>query len=192
MKGLIPATLAAALLTGGVALASGGAYHDVVDPCYTQRYSSMARQEVNGFFAAQAQNGHVLDQTVWNSAFEPFTDRLTPAGMAHLAYLARRRPAPDCMVFLQEAQDVPGGYDSEHPASFVEARSRLDTKRVRAVERFFEAYTVGRGQVFSVMLHDPPEVGESGVPASIVVQKLNLSPPDHILVIYGGIRSGGR
>ncbi len=48
----------------------------------------------------------MLDQTVWNYHFEPGTDKLTPGGLEHLAYLARRRPYPDPVVFLQTAQDV--------------------------------------------------------------------------------------
>ena len=56
---------------------------------------------------AQVHNGHVLDQTVWNSHFEPGTDHLTAGGLAHLDYLARRRPAPDTTVFLEVAKDVP-------------------------------------------------------------------------------------
>ncbi len=193
MNGFTSKTLAALLLTSGVASAAGSAYRDIVDPCYPERYQSMARQEVHAFLAAQVQNGHVLDQTVWNSYFEPYTDHLTPAGTAHLAYLARRRPAPDSVVYIQEAQDVPGGFEPEHPNKYVEARSQLDAKRVQAVQRYLESYTAGRGQLFTVLLHDPPEVGASGVEYSVVMQKSNLAPPDQILVIYGGIHStGGR
>ena len=88
---------------------------------------------------------------------------------------------------------MPVVYDPERPAKFVEARGQLDGRRVQAVQRYLEAYTAGRGQVFTVVMHDPPEVGENAIPVNVVVQKMNLSPPDHILVIYGGIRaSGGR
>src|SRR5262245_13054485 len=67
----------------------GGCDYDLYDRCYPERYWYMARKEVNAALAPQVQNGHVLDQTVWNHHFEVGTDRLTPGGMEHLAYLAR-------------------------------------------------------------------------------------------------------
>ena len=54
----------------------------------------------------QKNNGHVLEQTVWNYQFEPGTDRLTTGGVQHLAYLVRRRPAADPMVYVQTSQDL--------------------------------------------------------------------------------------
>ena len=69
MKGFIPRTalgLGLSLFT----LAGCAAYRDIVDPCWPERYNYMARQEVKEGFAPQVQNGHVLDQTVWNYHFE--------------------------------------------------------------------------------------------------------------------------
>src|SRR5258708_5901491 len=107
MNGVIRNVVLALCSAGGLAAAQG-CYHyrDVVDPCYPQRYENAARQEVNGAFAPQVNNGHVLDQTVWTYYFEAGTDRLTPGGQEHLAYLARRRPYPDPVIYLQTAQDV--------------------------------------------------------------------------------------
>src|SRR5262245_48731871 len=65
---------------------------DLYDRCYPERYNNLARREVNLAFTPQVQNGHVLDQTVWNHHFEPGTDKLTPGGLAQLQYIARRRP----------------------------------------------------------------------------------------------------
>src|SRR4051794_34307779 len=101
MKGLITSAIlccAAAGLTGCYG------YRDLVDPCYPERYEYAARQEVKAALAPQVQNGHVLDQTVWNYHFEPGTDRLNQGGLDHLAHLARRRPAPDPVIYLQTAQ----------------------------------------------------------------------------------------
>src|SRR3989442_571602 len=114
MKGLIATGLILGLAEG-VALAGGCQYRDLVDPCYPERYEHAARVEVRSIFAPQVHNGHVLDQTIWNSYFEAGTDRLTPAGLEQLAYLVRRRPAPDPVVYLQLAQDVPVAYDPDHP-----------------------------------------------------------------------------
>src|SRR3954453_10883192 len=89
------AMTALALATAAAASQGCYGYRDLVDPCYPQRYSFMARKEVKAALAPQVNNGHVLDQTMWNYHFEPGTDRLTAGGIEHLAYLARRRPAPD-------------------------------------------------------------------------------------------------
>ena len=82
------------------------------DTCWLERYSYQARQSEMQIFAAQVNNGHVLDQTVYAYHFEPGSDRLTKGGQEHLAYLARRRPQPDPKVYLQTAQDV--AYDPAH------------------------------------------------------------------------------
>src|SRR5262245_17599496 len=164
----------AALLLGGAASAAGGlgcyAYRDLVDPCYPQRYEYMARQEVNAAFAPQVLNGHVLDQTVWNAMFEAGTDRLTPGGLDHLAYLARRRPEPDPVIFLQTAQDV--AYDPAAPDKMVEARNDLDAKRTQAIYKFLGAQTAGRGIPFQVVVHDPADVGVSGTFIGAVMLQL--------------------
>src|SRR5579864_9099990 len=108
MKGFILKTLAVVSAGGGLAVSVGcNGYRDIVDPCYPQRYEFASRTEVATALAPQVFNGHVLDQTIWNYQFEPGTDKLTPGGMEHLAYLARRRPYPDAMIYLQTAQDIP-------------------------------------------------------------------------------------
>src|SRR5207249_11454777 len=118
-------------------------YRDLVDPCYPARYNCMARKEVVGAFAPQVHNGHVLDQTMWNYHFEPGSDRLTPGGLEHLAYLARRRPEADPMVYLQTAQDLP--YNQAAPTELPEKRLDLDNKRITAVKTFLMAQTGGMG-----------------------------------------------
>ncbi len=175
MKGLIARSVAAVCLAGGGLATLGGCYgyHDLVDPCYPQRYEYASRTEVRESFTAQVGNGHVLDQTVWNWQFEPGTAVLTPAGMEHLSYLARRRPAPDPTIYLQVAQDIP--YDQANFAEFVEARNKLDTKRVQAVQDYLTAETAGRNLTFNVVRHDPAEAGMSAVPAQVAVHLADLS-----------------
>src|SRR5262249_1105401 len=128
-------------------------YHDLVDPCYPQRYEAMARHEVNEGMAAQIDNGHVLDQTVWDDHFEAGTDKLTPGGLEPLKILVRRRPQPDPVIFVQAAQDV--AYDPAHPEAFVKARAELTGKRVQAVQAFLGAYTAAAPVDFHVAVHDP-------------------------------------
>src|SRR5262245_31903311 len=102
MKGFITRGVLVVCGAHGLAVASGClAYDDLVDPCWPERYNKMARDEMRASAAPQVQNGHVLDQTVWNYQFEPGTDRLTPGGMDHLTYLVQRRPSPDAQLYLQ-------------------------------------------------------------------------------------------
>ena len=160
MKGLIRKAAAALCCLAGVGGLGCYTYHDLVDPCYPERYNYQARQEVIASYTPQERNGHVLDQTVWNYDFEAGTDRLTGGGLEHLAYLARRRPEPDPVVYLQTAQDV--AYDPDHSDKLTEVRQDLDAKRVAAVQKFLCAQTAGRRGEFQVLIHDPSEVGVQG------------------------------
>jgi hypothetical protein len=175
MKGLIRK----AMLAGCGAAAALGCYEyrDCVDPCYPMRYNYMSRQEVNSAFAPQVQNGHVLDQTIWNYFFEPGTDKLTPLGLDRLAYLARRRPCPDPNLFLQTAQDIV--YDPAAPEKMAVVRQELDEKRKAAITCFLVQQTAGRPIAFHFTVHDPAEVG-------LAATAVNLS----VLQMYGRFRGG--
>ena len=164
------------------------AYRNLVDPCYPQRYEFMARKEVNDAFIPQVQNGHVLDQTIWNWMFEPGSDRLTNGGLAHLAYLARRRPCPDTVLYLQTAQDVV--YDPANPDRMVTARQELDVKRSQAIERYLVAQTAGH-VVPQVVVHDPAEVGQSANFALIFVPQMYQRVRGGLLGLGGGGAVGG-
>ena len=168
--------------------AAGGlgcySYRDLVDPCYPERYESAARHEVVGAYTPQIQNGHVLDQTVWNYDFEPGTDKLTGMGLDHLAYVARRRPQPDPLVYIQTAQDV--AYDPAAPDKMADARQDLDAKRIVAVQKFLSAQTAGRQVAFQVLVHDPSEDGMSAVPAGVAIGKAYTTRPQGGLPVGGG------
>jgi hypothetical protein len=168
MKGFI--RTAAIMCTAAVGGMGCYCYRDLVDPCYPQRYEYASRVEEKAAFAPQVQNGHVLDQTVWNYHFEPGTANLTAGGIDHLAYLARRRPQPDPLVFLQTAQDVT--YDAKNPEKMVEERNDLDRQRVEAIQRFLGAQTAGRSCTFQVQIHDPAEVGMPAVPVDRIVHQM--------------------
>jgi hypothetical protein len=175
MKGLITKALAGAGLLALVGCCSTEAvtYHDLVDPCYPQRYEAMARHEVNEAMAPQMENGHILDQTIWDEHFEAGTDKLTPGGMEHLKLIARRRPHADPQVFVQAAQDV--AYDPAHPDAYVKARAELTGKRVQAVQTFLGAYTAGAPQEFRVAVHDPGASGQSSVGVARAVAAMHAS-----------------
>jgi hypothetical protein len=191
MKGFAARTLAAACLIGGLALNAGCVhkYADVVDPCYPKRYSAVARAEVVGAFCPQVQNGHVLDQTIWNWHFVTGSDELHAGGRDRLDYLSRRRPCPDPRIFLQTARDI--GYDPADPEKFADARRDLDTRRVLAIQRYLAAQTAGRPMSFEVVVHDPAPVG---VPADSVlfsVRQFTSAARGSITVGGAGFLAGG-
>src|SRR5438067_1280958 len=74
------------LLAGGGALAAVGCTEGerCYDPCYPERYTYVSRQEVLHAMAPKVQNGHILDQTMWNYFFDEGSDRLTEGGRDHL------------------------------------------------------------------------------------------------------------
>lgn len=164
MKGIVTKIIAGAALAGP--LVSTGCYHyqKCVDPCWPERYNAMARNEVNAAFAPQVQNGHVLDQTMYNNAFETGSDKLTAGGRDQLDILMRRRPMPDPRIFLATARDL--AYDVENPDKFVEKRVELDNARSAAIQKYLSAQTAGRPCSFEVVVHDPMPVGDHADPVN--------------------------
>lgn len=173
MKKITTKALAGMMLAG--AFGSGGCYHyqKCVDPCWPERYNAKAKQEVNSAFAPQVQNGHILDQTLYNTAFEPGTDKLTEMGRDQIDILVRRRPAPDPRVFLATARDI--GYDPSAPDVFVQTQRDLDNRRAAAVQRYLSVQTAGRPNSFEVVVHDPLPVGEGADAANRAMRLHNNS-----------------
>ena len=162
--------VAGAVLAGGAALAAGchsdgGSKH--ADPCWPDRYTNEARASVVANFQPQVENGHVLDQTVWNTHFDFGTDKLNGAGMDKLDQLARRRPHPDQRLFLQTARDM--AYDAGKPEEYAGKRQDLDTKRVAAIQRYLQATLTGRQVSFEVQVHDPAVPGIEGAAPRIIL-----------------------
>jgi hypothetical protein len=193
MNGFITRTLAVAFLAGAMAASGCGrfAYRDYADVCYPDRYNATARREVVDAFAPQVQNGHILDQTVWNYDFDKGTDRLNGMGLAKLQYLTRRRPQPDPNIFLATASDVT--YDPEHPEAMAETRRDLDTKRIASIQRYLQSQMAGRAINFEVMIHDPFEVGISAEAAAQIIRKNQVGAQGVLgFGAYGtGVGSGG-
>lgn len=170
MKGLITKSLA--LLCAGsslIGMVGCETYRHLVDPCYPERYAYESRQSVQAVLGAQVNNGHVLEQTVWNYHFEAGTDKLTPGGQQHLAYLARRRPTPDPKLFLQTAYDL--SYDPAKADKFVTDRTDLDNKRMQSMQKYLNVQTAGRPMTFEVAVHDPSTVGMAATPVQQVIQR---------------------
>jgi hypothetical protein len=186
MKGFI---IKAGLLWSAV-LGSVGCYgyRDLVDPCWPERYWSSSRQLEKMALAPQVQNGQVLDQTVWNYYFDPATATLNAMGIDHLAYIARRRPSPDPMVYLQTAQDI--SYDPAAPEKMSETRSKLDGERITAVQKFLEAQTAGRPVAFTVTVHDPAEVGLASGPVANEIYSNTASFTGRLRAPGGSVTGG--
>jgi hypothetical protein len=185
MNGFIAKALGAASLIGGLAAGGCVPYRERVDPCYPQRYNMVARREVIDAFAPQVQNGHFLDQTIWNYHFEAGTDKLSAGGLAHLNYLTRRRPEPDTRLFLATAHDIK--YDPNEADKFVEARRELDTRRVAAIQRYLAVQTAGRPVNFDIVVHDPAEQYIGGDYAANMARQLRSTGAS----IGGGVSGGG-
>jgi hypothetical protein len=127
-----------------------------VDPCWPERYNWVAQQEVLSPFAIHTANGEIIDATLFTYHFEPGTDRLNPAGMERLDYLARKRPAPPARLYLQTARDL--AYDPAAPDKMVAARDDLNAHRAAAIQRYLASSTAGRPLTFDIQVIDPADI----------------------------------
>jgi hypothetical protein len=166
---------------GGLAavLAAAGCMHvdwkNSIDPCWPQRWITHAREEVMVPLHTQANNGLVLEQTVWSHHFKEATAELTPGGQAYLARLARRRPGPIPEIFLQTAQaptDVK--YVVDRPDQLPADRNELDGKRSKAITDYLAA--VRPDVAFKVTVHNPSPVGMPAEEARDVIDRLYKGP----------------
>src|SRR5262245_2799669 len=192
MNGFVGKAVALLGWAGALAGVAGcHVYRDLVDPCYPERYEYQARAEVNGAFAPQVSNGHVLDQTIWNYHFEAGSGRLTEGGPLHFTYLARRRPHPDPVIYLQTAHDIP--YNPDKPGELTSRRADLDAKRAVAIKNYLSAQTAGgRAIDFQVMVHNPPpDIGLAAVPVDTSLRLLYSSPKAVLPGTPGVSTSGG-
>jgi hypothetical protein len=155
-------------------------YREIVDPCWPERYNAVARHEVNDVFDAQALNGHILDQTIWNYHFksagedDPKTRLKVPvptaelnfAGKMQLQYLVRRLPGPDGKIYLQTARDLP----VDTPIKEMRAKAEdLNARRAAAIHEYLAVLTSGYQRTpvsFDVAIHDRPEPTMPALPIS--------------------------
>lgn len=163
MNGRVTKALAGAALAGGLVTGCEH-YQQCVDPCWPERYNNTARREVISAFAPQVQNGHILDQTIYNHQFEFGTDRLTASGLDQLDILVRRRPVPDPRIFLATARDL--SFEPGNPDAYKAAQDDLNNKRSIAIQKYMSAQTGGRPMQFEVVVHDPMPVEEHADPAN--------------------------
>lgn len=132
-------------------------YAGCVDPCWPERYNYVARAEVLSPFAIHAANGEIIDTTLWTYHFDAGTDKINPAGLERLDYLARRRPAPPTRLYVQTARDL--AYDAANPDKMVAARDDLNVRRAESIKRYLAASTAGRNlPPVEVTVIDPADI----------------------------------
>jgi hypothetical protein len=171
MNGLIKRAFS--ILCVGGAAALGGCCDcklcNLYDNCWVDRWSYQAAQSVSHTFDGQVANGHVLEQTIFTHDFEVGSDKLNKSGLERLAYLVRRRPAPDTHIFLQTAHDVE--YDPTNAEKYATVRSEVDAKRIQAIQKYLNADSAGRGLSFDVTAIDVPTPGMPARPIMNALQK---------------------
>lgn len=170
-----------------------GTFHELVDPCYPERYNCKAREEVNDLRATQVQNGLIYEQTMFVHHFNPASETLHPGGVAHLERLANRRPVPETTIYLQSAQNT---YDLDYkkPEEYASKRKELDEKRKKEIEGYLK---MERPDVaFTVVLSNPAKVGLSGAEGRSAIQNVRGTARGYFMIpgfqdSGGGGGSGG-
>ena len=167
-----------------------GTFHEVVDPCYPERYNCKAREEVSDLRAAQVQQGLIYEQTLFVHHFNPASETLHPGGVALLQRLANRRPAPETVIYLQTAQN---NYDLDYkkPEEYASKRKELDDKRKLEIEKFLK---MERPDVnFTVVVSNPAKVGISGSEGRAAVNDIRSTAKGTFMIpgLTGGGGGGG-
>ena len=151
MKGFIKQTATGICFSAGL-FTIMGCYHyrEIVDPCWPERYNAIAAHSVRDMQIAQADKGHILNQTLWNEDFDG--DKIKPSGIARLKWIAGREPTPVLMkVYLQNA-DVPLDADT---AKYIREQERANDGRRKAMQAFLSTQTAARnGTVYQIDVHD--------------------------------------
>ena len=152
MKGFIK-QIAAALSFGAALFTMFGCYHyrNHVDPCWPERYSSIARHNVRAMHIVQADQGHKLDQTIWNSHFVEGTAILNDSGVKHLRYIAQRTPCPDRQLWLQYPHDVK---EDKRVVNGV----HINDRRIATIRAYLDRNTLAsNGAGYQIDVHDLPQ-----------------------------------
>ncbi len=163
-----------------------GTFHELVDPCYPERYNCKAREGVAEMRQMQVQNGLAYEQTLYVHHFNAGADTLNPGGVAHLTRLANRRPAPETTIYVQTAQN---SYDLDYkkPEEYAGKRKELDEKRKVEIENFLKKE---RPDVnFTVLVSNPAKLGMSGAEGGAAIRDVKTSARGTYMI--PGFSSGG-
>ncbi|HMO34795.1 MAG TPA: hypothetical protein PKA06_02010 [Gemmatales bacterium] len=156
-----------------------GTFHEVVDPCYPERYNCKARESVHEALQMQVQNGLAYEQTLYVHHFNPSESTLNAGGVAHLTRLANRRPAAVTTIFLQTAQN---SYDLDYkkPEEYASKRRELDEKRKAEVENFLK--NERPDLTFTVYISNPAKLGMSGAEGSASINDVRSSSRGYFMI----------
>lgn len=170
---------AAALL--GVLSITGcyGTFHEVVDPCYPERYNCKARESVADMRQMQVQNGLAYEQTLYVHHFNAGSESLNPGGVALLSRLANRRPVPESTIYLQTAQNS-YDLDFKKPEEYASKRRDLDDKRKTEIEKFLKMERPDL--TFSVVVSNPAKLGMSGAEGGKAISDIKASASGTYLI----------
>ena len=140
----------------GVACLAGCATDCDHHPKYTpHEYTQAAKHSVNRDFEMQANNGQVLDQTIWNHHFYEDSEELRPAGRAFLDRIANCYPMRCSGVFLQSAHDIT--FKPDNVENYFARRQELNALRVKSVTEYLQH--AAPGNTMALQIHDKPPVG---------------------------------
>jgi hypothetical protein len=176
MNGFTRRLLVGLCMVGGLSSVGcwgGEHYRNLVDPCQQERYAAAARQEVIEAFRCQVENGHILDQTIWNYHFEHGSDKLHPGGMAKLDQMVQNRPQPDPRIFLATAHDLT--FHADEADKYETGRRELNEKRILAIKKYLAAHTADRPVPFEVFVHDPAPTGIPAISAATSIQRQRMN-----------------
>jgi len=165
-----------------------GTFHEVVDPCYPERYNCKAREEVGALRDLQEQNGTAIEQTLYVHYFKPGAAELNDAGVAFLERVSHRRPAPETTIYVQTAQNT---YDLDYRQAdqLATRRNDLDNARKAQVEAFLR---VARPDVTFTVVGgaNPGREGINALEAATAVRNIRRTARGYFL-IPGFQESGG-
>jgi hypothetical protein len=156
-----------------------GTFHEVVDPCYPERYNCKAREAVAEARQMQIQNGLMYEQTLYAHHFNPGEGLLNPGGVSHLSRLANRRPAAETTIYLQTAQN---SYDLDYkkPEEYANKRKELDEKRKTEIVNFLKQERPDL--TFTVVVSNPAKLGMSGAEGGASIRDIRSSSRGYFMI----------
>jgi hypothetical protein len=135
-----------------------------------RRYSLQSRAAVHDSLDAQAAQGRLHEQTLWNNYFVPQSAELHSSGRAFLDRMARRYRGRAIDLYVQTAHDLP--FNSEQLDAFSRDRDALDLERATAAHRYLTI--VLRQPPPEMYVHDPQRFGMwayEAAPAYAIIKK---------------------
>lgn len=140
----------------GLACLAGCATTGDCHPEYTPKiYKQAAQYSLTHAFETQANNGQVLNETIWNYHFYEDSEDLRLSGREFLDRLANNYPLRCSGLFLQSAHDIQ--FKPDDVDGYFARRQELNALRTKAVTDYLQH--AAPGNTLMVQIHDKPRVG---------------------------------